>query len=115
MSDAVTQLSNIEGVVADHEDGGLTDEEAMAQIRELLGRKSAPEEITFRYLVPLEVTVNMADGEVSDVYINLDSRERVDDEPTSNGRTIADEYDDIVFTAGGIADTAEIQSYIHYD
>lgn len=110
---------NIKGVFADLDDGGLTESEAIAQIRDLLDiKKAGPSSLAFRYLVPLTVTVDI-DGDVSDAYINLDAREAVDMDSVvdgdSGGDVDEDEYDDQIAHARTIADSAEIAAFIHYD
>ena len=110
---------NIKGVFADLDDGGLTESEAIAQIRDLLHiEKAGPTKLTFRYLVQLNITVDV-DGDVSDAYINLDAREPVDMDSvvdgTTGGDVDEDEYDDEVTRARTIADSAEIAAFIHYD
>lgn len=58
------EIQNIEGVIADLDDGGLTESEAIEQIRDLLGKRKMPERVLITYLMPVSLTVNLSTGSV---------------------------------------------------
>lgn len=63
-------LNNIKGVFADLDDGGLTDDEALSKIRELLGLSEITWQVTV--LVPITATV-ITDDENDAIDIGRDA------------------------------------------
>ena len=63
--DKLAVYDNVKGVFADLDDGGLTNDEAIEQIRELVGAKpKLPKHVVYTYLIPVEVRVNLEEGSV---------------------------------------------------
>lgn len=109
----IMAYENIKGVFADLDDGGLTDEEALEQIRDLVGAKrgfDGVDRVTITYLVPVELRINLVEGSVeraelnsgdvwgelpNQTYINADTNQDLDDDQHSSAieraKAIADE------------------------
>src|SRR6185312_17407681 len=73
MVDNQNALDNLKGVIADLDDGGLTESEALEKLRELLGAKMAPPtHVVLAYMIPATVTVDLAEGRVTEFEVNYD-------------------------------------------
>lgn len=64
-------IENIKGVFADLDDGGLTDSEAIDQIRSLLGVRPVPKRVLLTYLIPVNVVVNVEEDAIESAELDL--------------------------------------------
>jgi len=81
MVDNQNALDNLRGVIADLDDGGLTDDEALEKLRELLGTKKPLTHVVLSYVYNATVTVDLIERSVTEVEINYDYPARVEDQP----------------------------------
>lgn len=66
--------TNVEGVFSDLDDGGLTDSEALDQIRSLVGaRKPLPDKIVLMGKMSFTITVDTRTKAVEEFEYNLDA------------------------------------------
>lgn len=66
-------VTNIKGVFADLDDGGLTDDEALEQIRKLVGaRKPVPDRIVLCGTLPFTITIDSRTADVKEFEVNFD-------------------------------------------
>src|SRR5512139_1061331 len=113
MSAETMAYENIKGVFADLDDGGLNPDEALDQIRDLVGahqRYDGIKRVTITYLVPVELRINLEEGSVesaelnsgdvwgelpNQTYINADTSQDLDDDQHSSAieraKAIADD------------------------
>lgn len=67
------ETDNIKGVFADLDDGGLTDEEALRKIRELVGAGSPyPREVVVSGHLPFTITIDTETWGVTEFEVNYD-------------------------------------------
>ena len=88
MTDQLEQ--NIRGVFLDLADGGITENEAITQIRDLVGVEEAPTRIVFSYLLRATVIVDIADEEVVVFEIEPREAERTDHPETREDGNVID-------------------------
>jgi hypothetical protein len=71
--DKLALYDNVKGVFADLDDGGLTDDEALDQIRKLIdARKPLPDKVVLMGTLPFTITVDTRTHEVDEFEINYD-------------------------------------------
>ncbi len=64
---------NVMGVFADLDDGGLTDDEALAKIRDVVGaRKPLPDRVVLMGTLPFTVTIDTRTLDVKEFEVNYD-------------------------------------------
>ena len=107
--DKLAAYDNVLGVFADLDDGGLTGDEALAEIRKLVGStKRVPgDQVILTYNIPIEVTVDLSTGEVTEAQGDSSSGWWMEgSDVTARGGITLDpeEYVDAIERATGIAD-----------
>lgn len=73
MVDKLAVYDNVMGVFADLDDGGLTDDEALNQIRKLVeARKPLPDKIVLMGTLPFTITIDTRTKNVDEFEVNYD-------------------------------------------
>lgn len=81
-------LANVTGVFEDLDDGGLTDSEALEQIRGIIKVKPPlPDQIVFSVLIPATITFDRARSEVTEFEVDYDSAYRNVDQPAETRKS----------------------------
>jgi hypothetical protein len=71
--DKLGVYDNVRGVFADLDDGGLTDDEAIAKIRDLVdAKKPLPDRIVLMGTLPFTVTIDTRTKEITEFEINYE-------------------------------------------
>lgn len=89
LTDLTNLESNLKGVFADLDDGGLTESEALEKVREILGNKKPINAVVLSYMVPATITVALDgyDGpaSVTEFAINIHGAQLDKDSPAESG------------------------------
>lgn len=70
MVDKLGTYDNVLGVFADLDDGGLTDDEALSKIREIVGAKKPITTLVLTGRLPISLTVDITGKTVTEFEIN---------------------------------------------